>query len=831
MGVFPENPCEFAVEFIRRMRNHPDIIQIPSSRQVLSIPRLILSRYYRKGKLTPNDYIEISKVTSFPDNQELANDIAFEIIFPNYKKNIVSEFFDADSEIRELGEEEFLEDQQKSELEQLQDLVEEIEMSVDTDKIQEMEEFIEELNQKRNEEPYKSALNFFNDDSELYKEEISSLEELMEEAKNRLEQKINSLDPKDLKAASNLGFDDLIGENSIRKWEQLANKALNNKDISKDLEQMMKSGNFDDLMQSLSYLQKTDSLDKNQLEDLKNQLNQRIENLDQLFNAAKSLGETPKFDEEKVLKNSLQQSSLDHNFNLANSLDQFFNTDLRSSLLKKFEEQMANSQSQMNLSLESLTKNAIPNKSWNNLFNEALDDAVRKIKNQKQQSKGFKSLSHQLQQLMNSCQNVHCSQKISQKIPDIVKKAVNSCTNPNQLRDTVEFLRKIGLKPEPDDIKNKGRELNMDEDEIYELIEPNYQQLKNLIEKNKADFDRLQGLIERLRDSLNKDRINDLISSALGSENRDALGALGHFDLNQALQSAQVAEGEEGMNKVVASLSAGSGENLLKQWFIHRKDLPENVKQKVKELAKKMLIDLGVYYSRARLGSATSGPIPINIVRPYSVGDDMSNIDLEETIFNILEKGKELSHVNYDDFFVYETAKGLRSACFELDISGSMTGEKLSQMAISVTMLIYGLKKDEIAACFFESDTHVLKELDQKVNMEELADELLSVTAKGGTRIQSALQWAREQFKEHSDSREKLNILFTDAEVYDLEQAMKELRIFRSMGIDFILVCPETSFNLEEAEKMVKIAGGQLLTISDWNNFPKLISDILNSRF
>lgn len=831
MGVFPENPCEFAVEFIRRMRNHPDIIQIPSSRQVLSIPRLILSRYYRKGKLTPNDYIEISKVTSFPDNQELANDIAFEIIFPNYKKNIVSEFFDANSEIRQLEEEEFLEDRQKSELEQLQDLVEEIEMSVDTDKIQEMEEFIEQLNQKRNEEPYKSALNFFNDDSELYKEEISSLEELMEEAKNRLEQKINSLDPKDLKAASNLGLDDLIEENSIRKWEQLANKALNNKDISKDLEQMMKSGNFDDLMQSLSYLQKTDSLDKSQLENLKNQLNQRIENLDQLFNAAKNLGETPKFDEDKVLKNSLQQSSLDHNFNLANSLDQFFSTDLRSSLLQKFEEQMANSQSQMNLSLESLTKNAIANKSWNNLFNKALDDAVGKIKNQKQQSKGFKSLSHQLQQLMNSCQNVHCSQKISQKIPDIIKKAVDSCKNPNQLRDTVEFLRKIGLNPEPDDIKDKGRELNMDEDEIYELIEPNYQLLKNLVEKNKADFERLQGLIERLRDSLNKDRINDLISSALGSENRDALGALGHFDLNQALRGAQVAEGEEGMNKVVASLSAGSGENLLKQWFIHRKDLPGNIKQKVKELAKKMLIDLGIYYSRARLGSATSGPIPINIVRPYTVGDDMSNIDLEETIFNILEKGKELSHVNYDDFFVYETAKGLRSACFELDISGSMTGEKLSQMAISVTMLIYGLKKDEIAACFFESDTHLLKELDQKVNMEELADELLSVTAKGGTRIKSALQWARKQFKEHSNSREKLNILFTDAEVYDLEQAMKELRIFRSMGIDFILVCPETSFNLEEAEKMVKIAGGQLLTISDWNNFPKLISDILNSRF
>ena len=90
MGIFPENPCEFAVEFIRRLRNHPEIVQIPSSRQVLSIPKLIVSRYYRKGYVTPNDFIEIGTVTSFPDNQTLAKDIAFEVLFPNYKKNLFS---------------------------------------------------------------------------------------------------------------------------------------------------------------------------------------------------------------------------------------------------------------------------------------------------------------------------------------------------------------------------------------------------------------------------------------------------------------------------------------------------------------------------------------------------------------------------------------------------------------------------------------------------------------------------------------------------------------------------------------------------------------------
>jgi len=828
LGIFPENPCEFAVEFIRRMRNHPDIVQIPSSRQVLSIPKLIVSRYYRKGSVTPNDFIEISSVTSFPDNQKLAKDIAFEILFPNYKKNLMKSFFD-ENKINEIGEE-LISPDLKTELDQLQDLIDEIELtkSVDTDVIQQLEQFFDELNQKRDEEPYKSALNFFNDDSELYKEEITSLDKLLEEAKKRLMQKINSLDPKDLKAGDSLGLDDLIQEKSKRSWEKITSKALDNQNISEDLNNLLNSRNLEDLLQTLKYLNETNAIPKDTLQNLKNELQDHINNLDQLFSAAKNLGETPKFNLENVLNNSLQNNTFEHNFNLANSLDQYFGTNLRTSLLDKFNEQ---NKTQMNLSLETLTKSAFANKSWNSLFNQALQNAISEASNENKKFEAFKSLTHQLQQLMNSCANMHCSQKMAQQLPDLTSLTLESCETPSQLRNATEFLRKIGLNPESEDIKRIGKELDMPEDEIYELIEPNYQLLKKLVEKNQADFQRLSNLMNQIQDQLNYERIKELIASALASDNREALGALGHFNLSEALKGASQIGGQEGQDKMISCLSAGSGENLLKQWFIHRRDLPEKTKQKVKELAKKMLIDLGIYYSRARLGSATTGPIPINIVRPYSIGDDFENIDLEETIYNILEKGKELDHIKYDDFFVFETAKGLRSACFELDISGSMSGDKLAYMSICITMLCYGLRKDELAITFFESNTHVLKEMTQKIDLEKLADELLSVKAQGGTKIQSALVWARKQFKEAAQSREKLNILFTDAEIFDLREAIEELRTFRSLGIDFILVCPEESYNLKEAKKMVKIAGGQLITIKDYNEFPRLISEIINSRF
>jgi len=829
MGIFPENPCEFAVEFIRKLRNHPDTVQIPSSRQVLSIPKLVISRYYRKGYVTPNDFIEISTVTSFPDNQNLAKDIAFKVLFPNYKKNIMNSFF-SEGEITEF-EDNSISTEIKSELDQLQELIDEIEMSqsIDTNFIEQMEQFMKLLNKKRDEDQIKAALNFFNDDSELYKEEINSFTKLLEEAKNRLIQRINSLDPDDLKASHLLGLDGLIQEKSKRSWEKLASKALNNKDISQDLEDLINSGKIEDLLQCIKFFDNTKAISNDYLQKLKDDLQNHIDNLDQLFNAAKTLGEAPNFNLDNVLNKSLQSSSFEHNFNLANSLDQFYGTKLRASLLDKFNQQ--NSNSKMNLSLESLTKTAFANKSWNSLFNQALQNAIKEAMSQHKKFEGFKSLSHQLKQLANSCQNLHCSQKIAQHLPDLTKMTLESSEAAYQLKNVSEFLRKIGLNPLAEDIKKIGTKLEMPEEEIYELIEPNYQLLKKLIDKKSADFQRLSSLMEQISDQLNPERFNELIASALASDNREALGALGNFNLSEALKGAQQIGGNEAQDKMISCLSAGSGENLLKQWFMHREKLPMNAKQKVKELAKKVLIELGIYYSRARLGSSTTGPIPINIVRPYSIGDDFENIDLEETINNILEKGKKLDHIKYDDFFVFETAKGLRTACFELDVSGSMTGEKLAYMSICVTMLCYGMRKDELGIAFFESDTHVLKDLNQKIDLEKLADDLLSVSARGGTKMQSALEWANKQFKEHSYSREKLNILFTDAEIYDLQEAIKEFRVMRSLGVDFILVCPETSYNLKEANKMVKVAGGQLLTIKDWNEFPKLISEIIKSRF
>ncbi|MEJ2276893.1 MAG: hypothetical protein P8Y70_03955, partial [Candidatus Lokiarchaeota archaeon] len=553
MAIFPEDPIEYAVEFVRRLRNHPDVVQIPSSRQVLSIPKLILSRYYRKGIINANDFIEISRVTSFPDNQDLAKDIAFEILFPTYQKNKLSQYFPDDHYINKKDNDDILSPQEKSQLEQLQELIDEIQLNAENQDIQEIEKFMEKLNKNRNKEPYNSALKFFKDDTEIYQEEIKSLEELLEAAKERFSEKINSLSPDELKAGAELGLNKLIEEKSIRDWEKIAGKALNNQNIGDELKKLMNSANFDNLIQSLKFLKEAKAINKEQFNQLKTQLSEKINDLDDLFNTAKNLGEFPDLNKQDLIKNSLKNSNFNHNLNLANSMDQFFGTDLRESLLKQYNENF--SEKDMNISLESLANNAFASKDWNELFNKSLKKAINEASKNKHQSETLKSLAHQLQQLVNSCHNLHCGQKISQKIPNIIQKTLEASETPSELRNSVDFLRKIGLNPRPEDIEKVGKKLGMAEEDIYELIEPNYNLLKKLIEKKKADYQHLKNLMNLLKDVLNKERIKELVEKALRSNNRDALGALGNFNLSDAVNSAQKVGGEEGMKELISCLS------------------------------------------------------------------------------------------------------------------------------------------------------------------------------------------------------------------------------------------------------------------------------------
>lgn len=840
MKIYPFDPSEFSAEFVRKMRKHPDIIQMPSSRQLQSIPQLLLARYLRKGNaLSLKDYVEIAIATSFPDNQDLAKKIAFQILFPNYSIRELDALVDDskisgdfDYEYHICSEEEYMSSQ-------IQKLYDEIEFSnsFDFTKVDNVERFVEWLFKNQNQAPFKSALLFFKEISDFYKEKITTIADLMCVSKKKVIEKINSLTPRDLIAINELGFNDLVDKYSRKKWERITLKVLSNLNLNKDFEIIKKEGTFEDLINTIKYLKEINVVYLEEISILKKFLYERIKTIEHFFNAAIELNEIPNVKLNEILKCSLDSLPLPLIFKLAKSLDQSLGMNIRKSLFKVLNKDFSEGDLfKLKLDedyslLELISKYAINSSSWTSTFQKVLLLEIEKAKKAFRSHEEFKILTNTIVQFTHSCENIFCAQFISQFLNRLIYLTIESCIVPTELKDVMEFLRELKLNPKKHTVKMIGEKIGMSKEEIAELIDPPYEVLKIYMNKPQSDFKKIRNLINKIKFELDFEKILELMTSALGINNREALAALGHFNLDQSLKAANMIEGKQGMERLISTLTAGDGENLIKQWFLHRDEIPAFLKTKIKDLTKSMLIDLGINYSKSYLGSLTPGLFQTNLVRPYEIGDTYEDIDLESTMLNILEKGKLLDHITYDDFYMSITSSCTRSVCLEMDISESMTGKKLAYMAICVTMLVYGMRKDELGITLFEKNTHILKEINQKIELEKLVDELLSLKSRGTTYVEKALLWARDQFKKSYNSKHKINILFTDSDICDLPDAAEILRAFKSLQVDFILVCPEKQYNIRESEKIVKIAGGQLLTVKDWERFPELITNIINSRF
>jgi uncharacterized protein YegL len=390
----------------------------------------------------------------------------------------------------------------------------------------------------------------------------------------------------------------------------------------------------------------------------------------------------------------------------------------------------------------------------------------------------------------------------------------------------------MGFLPNLDSIKKAGTKLKMTEVEILSLIEANFKYFKKMVEEHSTTYQGYKDYLKQLK--LTPQQVEQIIKSAMGTAppkttNLDAISALSEKYLSQVLNSSE-SMGEAALETALSSLGAGSGLDLLEQWFFSRHNISAKVKRKLKEIIKHIMIDLGIRSANSLIGSANSGPIVENIVIPYTPGDDFELIDLEETINNLLEGGKTVDLISNDDFLVAKTSQGLRCLVLELDISGSMTGQKLSQMALCATMLVYAFKPEELALTFFESNTHRVKNLDEDIELEKVVDELLDIQARGGTCINSALKWANHQFEKKARSKHKLNVLFTDADVFDFNNSLKELKKMSEKNVKFVMVVPKFNFSPVMAKKMVEEANGVLLTLSQWREFPKLISEIITNQ-
>lgn len=94
-----------------------------------------------------------------------------------------------------------------------------------------------------------------------------------------------------------------------------------------------------------------------------------------------------------------------------------------------------------------------------------------------------------------------------------------------------------------------------------------------------------------------------------------------------------------------------------------------------------------------------------------------------------------------------------------LDISLSMTGEKIALVALATAIL--RLKLEHVAVVAFDTDAHVLVRTGEAVGLRELVRRVLEVPAQGYTNIQGGLDRGLAELR-RSRRAERVGILFTD---------------------------------------------------------------------
>ncbi len=197
----PSNAPPFAYEFTKRMRSRKDVAKKPSVRQTTSIPQLLSARYFRNGKLTLEDFLEAAIFTTFPPDQDIAREIAEDILLGREK---VERPRLSDRERAVAAK--TASKKQRDALEKVMDQIrreQELAKVIKKEKVQAGYDYLQELHKNGDQQLYEAATDYLTD-GDIVLRGITSDQELMETAGSQLLDKAGVLSSEDIQNSQTL---------------------------------------------------------------------------------------------------------------------------------------------------------------------------------------------------------------------------------------------------------------------------------------------------------------------------------------------------------------------------------------------------------------------------------------------------------------------------------------------------------------------------------------------------------------------------------------------------------------------------------------------------
>ncbi len=573
-------------------------------------------------------------------------------------------------------------------------------------------------------------------------------------------------------------------------------------------------------------------------------LQQALQNLSDAGNYSAQFGRAP--DNLVDLARSAPSSfSLGDSFEFASQIQSGTGLDIREDLLREYDNQYDSGASK-NIDARQLAENAMDSPSWKNLVDKLTNDLIQNAYSRSNPAEYLVQKVSEHVGLRQKLPDANTGKKWEESVQRLADAAAARATSKAHLRQIVKSSSNAGQAPSSEAIRSAGEALGMTEEEIGELLNPSFEVIKKLIQQGVSNFDRLHDLMSAA--GLSHDQLEQLADLALSKDNQAALGAVAHIDLHAALGTNSPKMGYRGglrgqgvpsgnqpgqdrVNKVMGGLLGGPATNIVRIWYAYRDEVPDEVRDRLREIAKKLLIDVGERFARQTMGTSMLGGLQeSSIIRPFRIGDETDLIDLEETIDSLLSQGRtSLQILNPEDFLINETYQGHRAFFWALDKSGSMeSAEKLGMLAIAVMAGVFAVQRDDFGVVLFDNETHIVKRLEDRLaSIDKVVADLLDVRAGGGTGARTALALALAGFKE-TRAKERILILNTDMYLSDLEICEELAGEIKHQDIKLIIVVPRISNNAQGADALAKAARGVVLEIASIEELPERLLRLTN---
>lgn len=846
IAPIPSNAPQFAHEFTKRMRNRKDVAKKPSVRQTNSIPMLLSARFFRNGKLTLDDFLDAAVYTTFPPDQKIAREIAEDILLgrENEKKQ--------PEETQEVAKVAGVKTDQLAKVMEQIKREQELAKVIKKDKVEAGYEYLLELRKQKDKSLYE-ALQFgpktedrYLSDGEIVLRGITSDDELKETASHELMDKFGTLGSRDIQNSQVLDCLDQVCD-SPNAAEQVAAKSLRgDMDVMQQFSKLSETDTAT-AARALQHMEEMGTLTPDQQQEMDQKLQDDLNDLSEAADYAKELGRVPS-NLDKHIKDAPQKFSLSDAAEFAKKIKDSTGKDIMDDLLDQYNQQYDQGADQ-NVDMNQLAENAQQSKSWRDLVEKETQSLIDSADSRSSPSDFLRSALAQNQPQKDKIPSQDAKKQWDKAMQQLADGAVERSPTKSHLRQTVKHASRLGQVPSEKTIRDAGARLGMAEEEILELINPSFEVIKKLIQAGVNDFDRLHNLMSAA--GLSPQQLRQLGDIAAQMGNQSALGAVAHEDLHAALGTqgsgipqrygraygqqigplAGMPTDKDRVDMAFGGLLGGPSTNIIKIWYTYRDELPPELKQRLREIAQRLLIDLGMRYARATMGSSMLGGImESTTVRPFRIGDDIDLIDLEETVDSLLAQGRtSFKVIETSDFLVTETYQGHRAFYWALDKSGSMHApKKLGMLAISVMAGLYGIKKDDFGVVLFDDRTHIVKEIaERNVAVEKVAADLLEARAGGGTGGQESIKLALRNF-EDTKAKEKIFIFATDMYLSDQQVCEDLVERMKSLDIKMIILAPTGEYNPQAANALAKKAHGVVLDIDSIDELPAKLLRVTN---